>query len=141
MKTLTCSGGIILAKNTKRFLFVQRTQTKTAGTWGLVGGKSEEHDISPLGTLTREIEEELGKLPKISKIVPLDLYTSEDRQFHYNTYVVLVDREFTPVLNDEHSSYAWCSYDHWPKPLHNGVKASLNNKIVRGKIELMLELI
>ena len=53
----------------------------------------------------------------------------------------MVDREFIPVLNNEHSSYAWCSFDSWPKPLHQGVKNSFSSKVIRAKIELLLELI
>ena len=39
MTEIVCSGGLFLAKDTKRFLFLLRSQGKTAGTWGLVGGK------------------------------------------------------------------------------------------------------
>jgi hypothetical protein len=54
---------------------------------------------------------------------------------------VLVEKEFIPVLNKEHNGYAWVEYDVWPKPLHQGVKNSLNNKIIKAKLELLLELI
>jgi 8-oxo-dGTP pyrophosphatase MutT (NUDIX family) len=138
---LNCSGGLILSRVSKRFLFLQRTQAKTQGTWALVGGKSQETDRSPLDTLTREISEELGFLPDIEKIVPLDLYTSSDNRFSYGTYVVLVEHEFIPRLNHEHSGYAWCEYCSWPKPLHNGVRNTLNNVIVRAKLETVLQLI
>jgi 8-oxo-dGTP pyrophosphatase MutT (NUDIX family) len=141
MNQLQCSGAIILAKTTKRFLLVQRTQLKTVGTWGLVGGKRDPSDTSPLDTLTREISEELGKSLKISKIVPLDLYTSDDNYFLYNTYVIIVDKEFVPILNEEHSGYAWCSFNCWPKPLHHGVKQTLTNKIIKSKLQLILDLI
>lgn len=138
---MNCSGALILSQESKRFLFLQRTQVKTLGMWGLVGGKSELSDKSPIDTLSREISEELGSLPEIVKIIPLDLYTSNDSQFEYNTYVILVKEEFIPLLNGEHSSYAWCKYSYWPKPLHNGVKLCLNNRIIKTKLELLLELI
>lgn len=138
---IICSGGIFLAQNTKRFLFLSRTQGKTAGTWGLVGGKKEPSDTAPIDTLTREISEELGSTPLIKKIIPLELYVSQDLKFYYNTYILMVEEEFIPNLNYEHSGYAWCRYDFWPKPLHQGVRNSLNNKIIRAKIELLLDLI
>lgn len=141
MNKVICSGGMFLARDTKRFLFLLRTQGKTAGTWGLVGGKKEPKDITPFDTLTREIEEEVGKIPPIEKVVPLELFTSADQNFQYNTYVLIIDREFMPVLNIEHSSYAWCIYNSWPKPLHSGVNNSVNNKIIRSKLELLLDLI
>jgi 8-oxo-dGTP pyrophosphatase MutT (NUDIX family) len=136
-----CSGGLFLAKDTKRFLFLLRTQGKTAGTWGLVGGKKEPTDYTPYEALQREISEEVGKTPTIKKIVPLELFTSNDQQFQYNTFVLIVEKEFIPILNEEHAGYAWCDVNCWPKPLHQGVKTSLTNKTIRTKIELLLELI
>jgi 8-oxo-dGTP pyrophosphatase MutT (NUDIX family) len=141
LNQIVCSGGIFLAKDTRRFLFLLRAQGKTAETWGLVGGKKEPTDITVVDALRREIQEEVGKTPAIKKIVPLELFTSNDQNFQYNTYVLMIDREFIPTLNDEHSGYAWCGFDNWPKPLHQGVKNSFSNRVVRAKIELLLELI
>jgi 8-oxo-dGTP pyrophosphatase MutT (NUDIX family) len=141
LNQIVCSGGLFLAKDTRRFLFLLRTQGKTAGTWGLVGGKKEPSDATPYEALNREISEEVGKTPTIKKTIPLELFTSNDQNFQYNTYVLIIDREFIPVLNDEHSGYAWCSFDNWPKPLHQGVKNSFNNKAIRAKLELLLDLI
>lgn len=141
MIEIVCSGGLFLAKDTKRFMFLLRTQGKTAGTWGLVGGKKEPSDSTPYDTLKREISEEVGKTPTIKKIVPLELFTSNDQQFKYNTYVIIVEREFIPTLNEEHAGYAWCDLNSWPRPLHQGVKTSLTNKTIKTKIELLLELI
>lgn len=141
LNQIICSGGLFLAKDTQRFLFLLRTQGKTAGTWGLVGGKKEPTDLTAVDALKREITEEVGKTPQIKKIVPLELFTSNDQNFQYNTYVLLIDKEFIPTLNEEHSGYAWCSYDSWPKPLHQGVKNSLNNKSIKAKLEILLELL
>ena len=141
LNQIVCSGGLFLARDTKRFLFLLRTQGKTAGTWGLVGGKKEPSDATPYEALNREISEEVGKTPPIKKTIPLELFTSNDQNFQYNTYVLIIDREFIPTLNLEHSGYAWCSFDNWPKPLHQGVKNSFNNKAIRAKLELLLDLV
>ena len=141
LNQVICSGGIFLAKDTRRFLFLLRTQGKTAGTWGLVGGKKEPSDNTAYDALTREIEEEVGKTPTIKKVIPLELFTSEDQHFQFNTYMLIVEKEFIPVLNDEHVGYAWCDLNYWPKPLHQGVKRSLSNKTNRTKIELLLEIL
>ena len=141
MTNIVCSGGLFLTRDTKRFLFLLRTQGKTAGTWGLVGGKKEPGDHTPYDTLKREIAEEVGKIPTIKKIVPLELFISNDQQFHYHTYVLIVDKEFIPTLNEEHAGYAWCDFNLWPKPLHQGVKTSLSNKSIKTKIEILLELV
>jgi 8-oxo-dGTP pyrophosphatase MutT (NUDIX family) len=141
LNQIICSGGLFIAKDTKRFLLLLRTQGKTAGTWGFVGGKKEPCDITPFDALTREIKEEVGNTPPIKKVVPLELFTSNDQNFQYNTYAVIVDEEFIPTLNEEHAGYAWCEYGQWPKPLHQGVKNSLNNRVIKAKLELLLELI
>ena len=138
---ITCSGGLFVSKDTKRFLLLLRNQGKTAGTWGLVGGKKEPSDNTLMEGLHREIQEEVGKTPTIKKIIPLELFTSSDHYFQYNTYILLVEREFIPILNKEHVGYAWCNYESWPKPLHQGLKVSFNNKIIKTKIETMLDLI
>jgi len=141
VKEIICSGGLFLAENTKRFLFLFRSQGKTADTWGLVGGKKDPADLTPYDTLVREIDEEVGVTPTIKKMIPLELFTSNDQLFQYNTYVLLVDKEFTPALNEEHKAYAWCDLYAWPKPLHRGVKSSLSNRIIKSKLEILLELI
>lgn len=141
MNEIICSGGLFLAKDTKRFLFLLRTHAKTEGTWGLVGGKREPHDNTLYDTLVREVGEEVGKTPIIKKVVPLELFVSKDQLFQYNTYVLLVDREFIPTLNSEHNGYAWCDLGAWPRPLHRGVRTSLTNKINKTKLEILLELI
>lgn len=141
IKQINCSGGLFLSRESKRFLFLLRSQGKTANTWGLVGGKSELTDKSHLDTLNREIKEEINITPEIEKIIPLDFYSSNDAKFKYGTYVLLVSKEFIPILNREHTAYAWCSYGCWPKPLHKGVQNSFNNRIIKSKIELILDII
>jgi 8-oxo-dGTP pyrophosphatase MutT (NUDIX family) len=141
LNQIICSGGIFLSKKTKRFLFLFRNQGKTAGTWGIVGGKKEPADITLFDALKREIEEEVGKTPSIIKTIPLELFVSNDQNFQYNTYILIVEEEFIPLLNEEHNGYCWASYSSWPNPLHRGLKNSFNNKIIKAKLELLLELI
>lgn len=71
------------------------------------------------------------------KIIPIELYLSEDRGFEYGTYVCAVKDEFLTIAAD---SLAWCSLDNLPKSLHNGLKSTLTDKIIRAKIETILEL-
>lgn len=71
------------------------------------------------------------------KVLPIELYTSEDKGFEYGTYVCLVDEEFT-LQNT--ASYAWCVLNNIPKNLHSGLKYTLNNQITKTKIETILEL-
>ena len=140
-KQIIASGGLFLARDTRRFLFLLRTQGRTAGTWGLVGGRKEPTDATPFEALKREIEEEIGNVTEIKKTIPLELFTSEDQKFCFNTYVLIVDKEFIPTLNHEHVGYAWCDLNQWPKPLHQGVKRSLTNRSNKTKIELLFDII
>lgn len=138
---VTCAGAIFLARDTERFLLLQRAQGRTAGTWGLAGGKKEPDDATPYAALAREIQEELGTTPPIQKTVPIEWYSSQDELFYYNTYVLIVEHEFIPQLNEEHTGYCWVNYDHWPKPLHQGVKTTLSSRTTKAKIETILALL
>jgi hypothetical protein len=71
------------------------------------------------------------------KIIPIELYLSEDRGFEYGTYICLVEQEFTDF---EEKTVAWCSLSKLPKHLHTGLGNTLNNQIIKTKIETILEL-
>lgn len=71
------------------------------------------------------------------RIVPIELYLSEDRGFEYGTYVCIVEQEFLTIST---KTLAWSSLDYLPKQLHNGLKATLNNQLIRTKIDTILEL-
>jgi len=139
-KNIICSGALFYAVNTKRFLFLQRTDGKTQGMWGLAGGKTRFQE-SAFDGLKREVQEELGTTPSFKKVIPLELFTSNDQKFFFNTYVIAVQEEFLPKLNHEHSSYAWCAFECWPKNLHAGLRNTLNNKSIKGKLQTILDLI
>ena len=139
-KNIVCSGALFYARNTKRFLFLERTKTKTAGQWGLVGGMAEGNE-TPWKALEREIGEEVGKTPPIKKVIPLEMFTSNDSKFFFHTYLAIVDNEFIPTLNHEHSWYAWTNVNCWPKPLHVGLRNTLQNKSIKDKLQTVLDLL
>ena len=141
MTNIHCAGALFLAQSTQRFLFLERAQGRTAGTWGLAGGKQEPDDATTYDALLRECQEELGFVPEIVKTVPIERYASNDELFYYNTYVLIVAEEFIPKLNREHWGYSWVSYDHWPKPLHQGLRTTLSSKTTRTKLETILDVI
>lgn len=139
-KNIVCSGALFYARNTKRFLFLERTKTKTAGQWGLVGGMAEGNE-TPWKALEREISEEVGKTPPIKKVIPLEMFTSNDSKFFFHTYLAIVDNEFIPTLNSEHSGYAWTNVNCWPKPLHVGLRNTLQNRAIKDKLQTVLDLL
>ena len=137
---IVCSGALFYSTSTKRFLFLHRTDRKTQGTWGLVGGKSKFTESAFEG-LKREISEEVGETPKFKKVIPLEMFTSNDQKFYFHTYLIAVEYEFIPQLNSEHSGYCWVTFECWPKNLHMGLKNTLNNKSIKGKLQTILDLI
>jgi 8-oxo-dGTP pyrophosphatase MutT (NUDIX family) len=134
-----CSGALFYALNTKRFLFLHRAQGRTGNLWGLVGGTNEKAE-TPWEGLKREIFEEIGTV-EIKKTMPLETFVSNDTNFLFHTYLCVVNEEFLPTLNHEHDGYAWVSFGQWPKPLHNGLKNTLNNKTNQRKLETVFRVI
>jgi ADP-ribose pyrophosphatase YjhB (NUDIX family) len=108
--------------------------------WGIVGGTNQNTE-TPWEGLKREIQEEIGSIPKIKKTLPLETFVSNDEQFEFHTYIVVVQSEFIPVLNSEHNGYAWCSFGKWPKPLHLGLRNTLQNKVNLLKLETVFKTI
>jgi len=101
-----------------------------------------EHDKWTLPTFVRRdtlLNDAQHLLTKYSqgKIVPIELYLSEDKGFEFGTYICLVDNEF--VIDDE-ITFCWANLNTLPKQLHTGLKTTLNNQIIRTKIETILEL-
>ena len=139
MDKIICSGAFFYAQKTKTFLFLQRTG-KHSGQWGLVGGKTTDKE-TPFEGLKRECVEEIGSMPTHTKVIPLELFTSNDNQFQFHTYVVVVKDQFIPKLNGEHCGFSWVKNSCWPKPLHQGLKHTLNDKSIKNKLQTILDLI
>ena len=137
---ITCSGALFYTLKTNRFLFLHRASGKRSNLWGLVGGTNEGAE-TPWEGLQREIEEEIGFLPAIKKTLPLESFISNDEKFYFHTYLCVVEEEFIPLLNSEHNGYAWCSFTKWPKPLHYGLKNTLQSKINLTKLETVFQTI
>ena len=100
---------------------------------------SEKWTVPTFARDTNVLDDAKILLEKYSsgKILPIELYLSEDRGFEYSTYVCLVDSEF---LTSANPTIAWCDLDYLPKNLHVGLKTTLNNSIIRTKIQTILEL-
>lgn len=130
------AGAFIYCVETRRYLFLLRNSSKYAGTWGVVGGKIEPNE-QIIESLAREIEEELGGSVGDAKLIPIEKFTSDNDNFTYHTFIVPVDEEFVPVLNEEHRGYCWVSLEDHPKPLHPGVWRTINFEAVVNKIKTL----
>lgn len=118
------AGLLFLSIKTKKILLILENQSWTVPTFQRRSSLLED---------ASDLFEEYSK----GKVLPIELYTSEDRGFEYGTYVCLVEREFVVEGDD---SYAWCRIDSLPKNLHSGLKYTLNNQITKTKIETIMEL-
>lgn len=137
---IICSGALFYAKSTGRFLLLQKAHGKHQGTWGLVGGTNIQGETAWQG-LQREINEEIGQQPTVLKTIPLETFVSNDRVFNFHTYLCVIENEFIPTLSDEHCAWAWSTIDQAPRPLHQGLRSSFTNKIVRTKLQTIFDLI
>jgi 8-oxo-dGTP pyrophosphatase MutT (NUDIX family) len=140
MDNIICSGALFYTLKTNRFLFLHRANGKKNNVWGLVGGTNEDAE-TPWEGLQREIKEEIGFLPEIKKTLPLESFVSVDTKFMFHTYLCIIDEEFIPQLNNEHDGYAWCSFTKWPKPLHHGLRNTLQSKVNLSKLETVFQTI
>ena len=119
---------------------LHRTQSKQKNVWGLVGGTNGKNE-SPWPALQREITEEIGQTPEIVKTIPLETFVSTDAKFQFHTYLCVIKDEFIPQLNEEHDGFAWVSFGKWPKPLHMGLRNTLQNKTNQTKLKTVFDLI
>jgi hypothetical protein len=118
------AGLLFLAKTTGRILLILEESKWTVPTFARTG------------PLLADAEILLDNYSQ-GRILPIELYLSEDRGFEYGTYVCLVDEEF---LTQAQATICWSQLDHLPKQLHNGLKVTLNNSLIKTKIETIMEL-
>jgi hypothetical protein len=118
------AGLLFLAKTTGRILLILEDAKWTVPTF------------IRQGPLLEDATELLSSYNR-GRILPIELYLSEDRGFEYGTYVCLVEEEF---LTQASATVCWSQLDYLPKQLHNGLKVTLNNSLIRTKIETIMEL-
>lgn len=132
-------GVWFFAQKTQRYLYLLRNDIKYPERWGLPGGKVEDNE-SLLDSINRECTEEMGAMPAYIKLIPIEKFTSPNNTFHYHTFFCLLENEFTPLLNHEHSGYAWINKGIIPKPLHPGLWATLKIDEIYERIKTVEEL-
>jgi hypothetical protein len=118
------AGLLFLAKTTGRILLILEDSKWTVPTFARSG---------PLLTDAEILLDSYCQ----GRILPIELYLSEDRGFEYGTYVCLVDDEF---LTAAVPTICWSEMNYLPKQLHTGLKITLNNAVIKTKIETILEL-
>jgi hypothetical protein len=120
------AGLLFFSTNTGRVLLVLEDTKWTVPTFPRLDNLLK--DAHPL------IDSYYGKP---ARVLPIELYLSEDKGFEYGTYVCLVKDEFLTTVS---STISWSSLKNLPKQLHTGLKNTLNNPIIRTKLDTILEL-
>ena len=118
------AGLLFLSKNTGRILLILDAERWTVPTFQRSASLLEDSQV-------------LLAQYAHGRIVPIELYLSEDRGFEYGTYVCVVDQEFLTLAS---KTICWSDLDSLPKQLHSGLRTTLNNQVIRVKIETILEL-
>lgn len=118
------AGLLFLSKSTGRIFLIHEDQKWTVPTFPRKGPLLED-------------AQSLLKEYALGRILPIELYLSEDKGFEYGTYICLVDQEFTCTTS---STIAWADLKNLPKQLHTGLKVTLNNQIIQTKINTIMEL-
>jgi hypothetical protein len=118
------AGLLFLAKPTGRILLILDNDRWTVPTF-----QRNNSLLEDANTLLNQYAQ--------GRIVPIELYLSEDRGFEYGTYVCVVDQEFLTVAS---KTVCWADLDHLPKQLHSGLRTTLNNTVIRTKIETIIGL-
>ena len=138
---MTMAAGVLfLAKDTGRCLLQLRNSEKRfKHTWGFFGGIIEKGE-TPFECIQRELQEEIGFMPELAKLNPIDIYESKDKKFYYYSFVAVVEKEFHPVLNGESAGYAWVNIGNWPQPLHQGAKVTLSRNRGTDKLHTILSI-
>ena len=101
--------------------------------------ENEKWSVPTFARKTSVIDDSLALQEDFTKgkIVPIELYLSQDKGFEYGTYICLVKKEF---LTTKANTISWCDLNYLPKNLHTGLRNTLNNNLIRTKIETILEL-
>lgn len=118
------AGLLFLSKNTGRILLILDAERWTVPTFQRSASLLEDSQV-------------LLAQYAHGRIVPIELYLSEDRGFEYGTYVCVVDQEFLTLAS---KTICWSDLDSLPKQLHSGLRTTLNNQVIRVKIETVMEI-
>lgn len=114
------AGAIVMARSTGRILLAHRSlEVQQPGTWGSWGG-AIDRDEDPIAAVRRELQEEAGYNGAVLDTLPLFVFRNGD--FTYENFLIVIEDEFTPVLNWESQGAGWFIAGDWPGPLHFGLE-------------------
>ena len=149
------AAGIMFLGPNRSALFLKRGAGGDApGMWAFPGGRTEDGETAEQ-TAIRETKEETGRAVAASSMsihtrsitpaavpseaeqvvlpagsaspdpMPTPAVALPTDPVDFTTFVTRVEEQFTPVLNEEHTAWAWASLDDPPQPLHPGCGVAL----------------
>lgn len=118
------AGILFLSSITGRVLLVHENAKWTVPTFEIENNIFQDAQI-----LIKKYKNSVGKL------LPIELYLSEDKGFEYGTYICLVAEEF---LTTQARTICWCDLIDIPKQLHTGLKFTITNPLIKIKIDTVL---
>jgi hypothetical protein len=118
------AGVLFISLDTQRILLVYENTKWTVPTFEIIDNIFDDGQ-----RLILKYTGDRGKL------LPIELYLSEDKGFEYGTYICLVNTEF---LTTESNTICWSSLVDLPKGLHSGLKSTILNPLIRAKIDTVL---
>lgn len=118
------AGMLMYCPQTDRFLLLLRSaQSDSPNTWCGAGGGIEAGE-TPEEAVRREAWEEIGFAQEAPcKLLAVGRQENADGFVFYN-FLGLVNREFEPVINHEHTDYQWCSWSDFPQNMHPQMMAA-----------------
>lgn len=123
------AGCMVMSERTGRFLLCFRgINSPSPHTWAPWGGKCEYGEY-PEDAARRELFEETG-LRYHGMLEHLHHYELKGHEF--DTYLAVVEDEFSPDLGDETETSLWVDIDHPPEPLHEGLKDLMSSHVATG---------
>lgn len=125
------AGVFFFSASTNRYLYLLRTDSRNM-SWSIPGGTIENNETLFDG-IQRECMEEIQIDVADLKLIPIQKFVNET--FTYHTFFCAIESEFIPILNHEHSGYAWVGEDQYPKPLHPGLFSTVNFDLVQDKLK------
>ena len=120
------AGCMIMCRVTGRFLMCKRSAiTPFPHTWATWGGKAELGE-TPEQTAIREVFEETGC--RIEGEV-LHVFHFDMQTFSFHTFLAVVEDEFVPHINNEAEEAVWMTLEDIPENVHDGLRATLEDKM------------
>jgi 8-oxo-dGTP pyrophosphatase MutT (NUDIX family) len=128
------AGIMFLTPNGETLLLKRGPGGDHAGEWCFPGGHIEDGE-TPEQAAVRECEEELGFCPDGKRSewtrsisnnatpIPAEDINPQPaigEPVDYTTFIQRVEDRFDPVLNGEHTAFAWCKISTPAEPLHPG---------------------